>query len=309
MSNSNLVDFEGYLRGELAALGRGGDFARIWRSFFEPKAVGFFALCGADAARLELDAMGVRAEQIFDFELPFFIAAPEFKPILSRSAMFNEGRIYIQNASSFLCANLLGAGGKNALEMCAAPGGKSIILAQKAASLGAIERDRGRFFTLKSNLKKYGCERVRTFCKDARSVAHTCAGRFGAVLLDAPCSAYSHFGADFRALKKSQIRELARLQKGLLNAALSACERGGEVVYSTCTFFADENEEVVQNALGSRFAVRVAAELAGEVAQVAAGLERALGRAVLDFRAGELGVRILPNEIFEGFFICKLRRE
>lgn len=280
---SKVVDFESFLQ-TLSPKAR--------RSFFEPKKVGFYALGEVEA---ELEKLGVKAESFFDFELPFYLVEAEQKSLLTTSKLFNSGRIYIQNASSFLCANLLDANERLTLEMCAAPGGKSIILAQKTQDLAVMEKDRERFFKLKANLKKYGCGWVKTFCKDARSVAHTCAQRFERVLLDAPCSAYSHFNENFRALKTSQLKELSRLQKGLLNAALTSLKSGGEVLYSTCTFFEEENEEVVKNALNSKFGVEV--------------LPLSLPQTpLLQTSASEFGTRVLPNEVFEGFFICKLKK-
>ena len=145
----------------------------------------------------------------------------------------------------------------------------------------------------KSNLNKYGCEWVRTYNKDARSISRTCQNKFDKILLDAPCSSYSHFGDGFVEKSAKEIKLIARLQKQLLNSALSALKPGGVVVYSTCTFFERENEEVVQNALNSNFKIKLIS--------LDFGLENQIKT--------ELGTRILPDNNMSGFFIAKLIKE
>ncbi len=92
---------------------------------------------------------------------PFcYLFKAEDKSILSKMKAFNEGHFYIQNYSSYLCAkNLDVKPNENILDMCAAPGGKSINLAnfmQNKAYLACVEANKERFFTLQKNLKNYG---------------------------------------------------------------------------------------------------------------------------------------------------------
>ena len=271
-------------------------FDSIWASFFAPKKTGFFVnllkISKKDCENA-LSNLGVEFEEI----LPnFFVSPPEFKGILSRCELFNSGQIYLQNPSSYLSALNLGASGDmSVLDMCASPGGKSVAIAARlgsAANLACVEASKERFFTLKANLKKFGCEMARTFNKDAKSVAFTCKDHFDRILLDAPCSGYAKFGPEFKEKSAKEIKRLANLQKRLLNSALIALKPGGEMIYSTCTFYEQENEQVVQNALNSRF------ELALEPLEFCPP----------NSSNSALGVRIHPNDVYDGFFIAKIKK-
>ncbi|GEM_PF-945633 len=292
------MSFENYLKTRF-----GTDFPQIWKSFFTPKCVGFFAF---EEVETKLEKLGINFVRLFDFALPFYIAPAAEKSTLTRSELFDKGEIYIQNASSFLAANLLGVkAGESVLDMCASPGGKSVVLSRATNDLAVMEADRERFFVLKFNLKKYVCAGVRAYQKDARSVARTCVERFDRILLDAPCSAYSHFGEGFAEKNKKEIKATAKLQKQLLHAALVALKPGGTLVYSTCTFFEEENEEVVQNALNSQFDVSVERL---EFFDTLANLSLPFGAASVEakFFHSPFGVFIAPNEIFDAFFVTKL---
>ncbi|AII15002.1 tRNA/rRNA cytosine-C5-methylase, NOL1/NOP2/Sun family [Campylobacter iguaniorum] len=282
-------------RDDLATLVPKDKFDSVWNSFFEPKFVGFFINLLASepkSVESELESLGVEFKQ---FNLPnFYICEPKFKEILSHSSLFNEGKIYIQNPSSYLSPLMLNPLPSDiTLDMCASPGGKSIVLANLmggAKNLAVMEANKDRFFTLKMNLKKYGCNKAKTFNKDARSVSHTCANRFDKILLDAPCSSYSQFGVSFKEKSYKEIKSIAKLQKQLLNSALTALKVGGSVVYSTCTFYEEENEEVIQNALNSKFELKLE--------PLNLGLKQAV--------SSEFGVRIIPDETMDAFFVSKI---
>lgn len=284
------MSFKDYLKSSL----NNADFQRVWDSFFELKSVGFYLnLLKFDKSYIisNLDDLGVEIREI----LPnFYICKSEFKEILTRCELFNNGAIYIQNPSSYLAVLALNPSKNDAvLDMCASPGGKSIALANMMgnnASLAVMESDSKRFYTLKANLNKYGCEWVRTYNKDARSISRTCQNKFDKILLDAPCSSYSHFGDGFVEKSVKEIKAIARLQKQLLNSALTALKPGGSVVYSTCTFFECENEEVVKNGLNSKFDI--------SIEPVSFGLDSEI--------VGEFGLRILPDCDMDAFFLAKI---
>ncbi len=278
----------------------GEDFERIWASFWTPKQTGFFVnslLASAEEIERELSNLNIKFESV----LPnFYLTDSGAKAVLSRSELFNSGKIYIQNVSSYLAPLNLGASeGMSVLDMCASPGGKTIALANFMASesnlnpnLAAMEANKDRFFTLKSNLKKYGCEFARTYNKDARSIAKTCEGRFDRILLDAPCSGYAGYCEGFPEKSHKEIKAIAKLQKGLLNAALTALKDGGEMIYSTCTFYAEENEEVVANALNSKFEIELLP----------------LSFTLPECQSGELGARVVPSGRADGFYLAKIKK-
>ncbi|TWO19683.1 RsmB/NOP family class I SAM-dependent RNA methyltransferase [Campylobacter hyointestinalis] len=272
-------------------------FDKVWDSFFQPKQVGFFINL---LKTTKQDALNELLNLGVDFRYSgfgdFYICDFKFKELITTSAVFNEGRIYLQNLSSYLSPLTLNPkAGDFVLDMCSSPGGKSIVLANLmsgSGNLAAMEANKERFFKLKANLKNYGCQWVKTYNKDARSVAHTCINKFDKILLDAPCSSYSLYNENFKEKSFKEIKSIARLQKQLLNAALSALKVGGEIVYSTCTFYEEENEDVIKNALASKFDIKLEA---------------------IDFDLklcvkNEFGVRILPDDLMNAFFISKIKK-
>lgn len=281
----------------------GANFNEVWQSFFSQKQVGFFisALGLEQKERIFTELKELNLKEI----LPnFYLVGGTKKPILSASRSFNEGLIYIQNPSSYLSAlNLNASLNDEICDMCASPGGKSIALCalfalnfknyeKNALKFACIEANKDRFFSLKKNLLKYSLTNIKTFNKDARSISRTCKERFTRIILDAPCSSYSHFSENFKEKSIKEIKALSKLQKELLNAGLIALKCGGELVYSTCTFYPQENEQVIQNALNSKFKIQILK---------------------LDFlpqnvRQNDFGALILPNEIYDGFFITRIKK-
>lgn len=281
----------------------GANFNEVWQSFFSQKQVGFFisALGLEQKERIFTELKELNLKEI----LPnFYLVGGTKKPILSASRSFNEGLIYIQNPSSYLSAlNLNASLNDEICDMCASPGGKSIALCalfalnfknyeKNALKFACIEANKDRFFSLKKNLLKYSLTNIKTFNKDARSISRTCKERFDRIILDAPCSSYSHFSENFKEKSIKEIKALSKLQKELLNAGLCALKCGGELVYSTCTFYPQENEQVIQNALNSKFKIQILK---------------------LDFlpqnvRQNDFGALILPNEIYDGFFITRIKK-
>lgn len=224
------------------------------------------------------------------------------KVILSSMQAFNEFKFYIQNYSSYLCALNLGVkAGQSVLDMCAAPGGKSINLAnfmQNTGYLACNESSKDRFFILQKNLKNYGVN-AKIFMKDGKNIGNLCPLKFDKILLDAPCSTFAKMGFELEKSYK-EIKNIAKMQKKLLHSALKALKIGGELVYSTCTFTKEENEEVIENALKSEFKLELL-ELDLENIQAKKGQSEA-------FVEISKCRRILPSLDYDGFFIAKLRK-
>ena len=284
------MSFKDYLESTLCKC----DFDRVWDSFFMPKSVGFYLNLlkfNKDEIVFGLNNLGIN---FVEFLPNFYICEPKFKEALTHSELFANGAIYIQNPSSYLAALALNPDKSDVvLDMCASPGGKSIAIANmmgQGANLAVMESDTKRFYTLKSNLNKYSCEWVKTYNKDARSISRTCQNKFDKILLDAPCSSYSHFGDGFVEKSAKEIKSISKLQKQLLNSALSALKPGGCVVYSTCTFFECENEEVMQNALNSKFDITID--------KISFGLKSEI--------ISEFGLKILPDCDMDAFFLAKI---
>ena len=233
---------------------------------------------------------------------------------MSRHGAVTDGRLYIQNPASMLPPLALGARpGERVLDLCAAPGSKTLQLwADMGAQgwLSAVEAVRSRFHRLRANLARHGGEGVHTYLKDGASVWRAVPESFDRVLVDAPCSSEGQFQrrepATFAYWSERKVKEMARKQRRLLYSAFQCLKPGGVLVYSTCTLAPEENEAVVAWLL-ARFpgAVRITPVDLG-VPQARAGLPAWRGEAFPEDLAH--AVRILPDAVMEGFFLCRLEK-
>ncbi|MEP2919916.1 MAG: transcription antitermination factor NusB [Sulfitobacter sp.] len=161
---------------------------------------------------------------------------------------FAEGEWWVQDAAAALPALILDAQeGELVLDLCCAPGGKTMQLATTGAEVRAVDDNHSRMQRVKENLARTGLT-ARTFIKDARQFQ----GQFDAILLDAPCSAtgtirrhpdlpHAKDGSDFGAL--------IALQEELLDHAWSLLKPGGRMVFCTCSLLPDEGEVQIDEAL------------------------------------------------------------
>lgn len=161
---------------------------------------------------------------------------------------FAEGDWWVQDAAAALPAIILNAQkGELVLDLCCAPGGKTMQLATTGAEVRAVDDNHSRMQRVKENLARTGLH-ARTFIKDARQFQ----GEFDAILLDAPCSAtgtirrhpdlpFAKDGSDFGAL--------IGLQEELLDHAWSLLKPGGRMIFCTCSLLPDEGEVQIDEAL------------------------------------------------------------
>ncbi|RMH59676.1 MAG: RsmB/NOP family class I SAM-dependent RNA methyltransferase [Zetaproteobacteria bacterium] len=289
----------------------------VWRSFHEPRLscfrVNTLKTC-PEQVHAELQRMGI-AWHTWPDKMDALFVAPEDRSRVLDSALYAAGLLYSQSLASQLCARMLAAQpGERVLDMCAAPGGKTLQLAcmmQATGELLANEAVRKRFFKLKGVLAAQGVEHfVRTSLADGRVLWRRHGASFDRVLVDAPCSTEARFHADrpasFRYWSPRKIKEMRHKQKGLLRSGLRCVKPGGTLIYATCSFAPEENELVVFDALK---------HFAGEVtlAPIAlAGVKCMPGLAQWQERAfpEELRrcCRILPDEWTEGLFIACFKK-
>jgi|SRR5450432_1622337 16S rRNA (cytosine967-C5)-methyltransferase len=169
---------------------------------------------------------------------------------------FHERRISIQDEGSQLVALLVG-NGKNILDCCAAPGGKTRILAERnpEATVLAMDLHPQRAALLR---KLVTAENVRVIAGDVRKMP--VAGNFDRVLVDAPCSGTGTLARNPEIKWRLKPEDLLRLQEyqvEILRAAMKQVSRGGRIVYSTCSLEPEENEEVIQKARAGEGSFRV----------------------------------------------------
>jgi 16S rRNA (cytosine967-C5)-methyltransferase len=165
---------------------------------------------------------------------------------------WQEGRIWVQDAAASLPAKLLGAKkGETVLDMCAAPGGKTLQLAATGADVTAIDIDASRIGKVADNLARtHLIARLQT--GDARTLAGNSA--YDAILLDAPCSATGTLRRNPETLwikTPSDVIKFAPIQAELITAAAKALRPGGRLVYAVCSLEPEEAAMAVEAALSA----------------------------------------------------------
>lgn len=292
-------------------------FAACWASFARPMATAFRVnrlKANVDAVDAELARAGFSLRPL-SWKADAFSIPDEQRRALTESAAFAEGRLYIQNPSSMIPPIALDPQpGEEVLDLAAAPGGKTLHMAEmmnNRGRIGAVEAVRKRFFRLRDNLQRGGAEIVQTYLKDGASVWRQCPERFDRVLLDAPCSGEGLFQLanpqSFAYWSEKKIAEMARKQRRLLYSAIQSLKPGGALVYSTCTFAPEENEMVVQHALEQFGSALEVADIEVDINAMQPGLT-AWQKAVFDTSL-QRARRIVPDGVMEGFFICKLQKK
>ena len=215
---------------------------------------------------------------------------------------FADGEWWIQDASSAIPAKLLhDIAGKSLLDLCAAPGGKTLQLAAMGAAVTAVDASEKRLQRVTENLARTRLS-ATTVCADALN--YSPAGAFDAVLLDAPCSATGTIRRhpDLPYLKSSrQICELVTLQRNMLTRASAFVKPDGILIYCTCSLEAEEGIGQITKFLLKRPDFEIVPIVAGE-----AGLEAHM-------ITGEGYFRSLPSMTIgasrglDGFFAARLR--
>lgn len=157
---------------------------------------------------------------------------------------FAEGAWWVQDIAASLPARLFGDGeGRHVLDLCAAPGGKTLQLAAQSWKVTALDISKRRLELLKSNLKRTGLA-ASTVRADALTWEPK--HQFDAILLDAPCTATGTARRHPDVLHRigaRQIEEMAELQAALLDRAKGWLKPGGIFVYATCSLEREEGED------------------------------------------------------------------
>ena len=221
-------------------------------------------------------------------------------PAVAGLTGYGSGDWWVQDISASLPARLLGEGrGRRALDLCAAPGGKTMQLASAGFAVTAVDSSESRLARLRENLER---TKLPAEIKAADVMKWSPPDQVDAILLDAPCSATGIFRRHpdvLHRVRPRAIAELAAGQKAMLARVAGWLKPGGTLVYSVCSLEPEEGEEVLETFLSKR------------------------GDFALDeIRADELPapirpnngiVRILPGAFAEaggadGFFIARLTR-
>lgn len=216
--------------------------------------------------------------------------------------IYKNGKIYLQSLSSMLPPIILEPKeGTDILDMAAAPGGKTTQIAaltNNKAHITACEKNKIRAERLKYNVDKQGATCVFIMPKDSRFIDDFFS--FDQILLDAPCSGSGTLDYNDANVEKYFTEQLiersSKTQKTLLSKAIKLLKPEHEMVYSTCSILDCENEDVVSSVIKN-----------GNIEIVPINFEGMEELPILPKKiSGTLCVK--PTELYEGFFVAKIKR-
>lgn len=249
----------------------------------------------------------IRFERVLWYDDALMIRNCREKDLESHE-LYKDGQIYLQSLSSMIPPLVVNPKpGSRILDLTAAPGGKSTQLAALMGNEGFIlanELNGIRAERLKFNVERQGASIVEVRVGDGKRLEEEWGSSFDAVLLDAPCSGVGLFALGnpqtTRHWSMRTVNQLSSEQKKLFRTALWALKPCGRLVYSTCTLMKEENEAIVN----------WAADKYGEVLTVENVEMKMAGAPTLDvkFKNGGKGLTILPSDLYEGFFVAKMRK-
>ncbi len=202
-----------------------------------------------EATLESIRAQGIQVEPAPYLDYAFYLSG--YNHILTIQA-FLEGKIQVQDVSSMLVAEVAAPKkGDQIFDLCAAPGGKSLHLADKMEGYGMVDaRDLTEFKVemIQENIARAEVINVQARCMDATVLDVDSEDEADIVLADVPCSGYGVIGKkpDIKyRMTPSKQEEIVILQRKILDRAAKYVKRGGTLVYSTCTIAREENQENV----------------------------------------------------------------
>jgi len=231
------------------------------------------------------------------------------RPVFTLDPFHHAGCFYVQEASSMFLDHILSqlglkGGETRALDLCAAPGGKSTLLNTalgRASLLVANEVIRPRAKVLEENLVRWGNPNVVVTNNDPSAFGRL-PGYFDLLVVDAPCSGSGMFRKDKNAVDEwslANVKLCSDRQKRILAAAWPALKTGGLLVYSTCSYSEEENEDILD---------WLAGEYAVESVRIPLETDWGIEETVSKSKKG-FGYRFYPHRLKgEGFFVAVLRK-
>lgn len=271
---------------------------KIIEGYFKPRVVTLRAntiKTNKEKIYQKLQQFGIEAENVSWYKDAFIIKNVREDEI-KKLDIYENGEIYLQSLSSMLPPIILEPKEKeNILDMAAAPGGKTTEIAaisQNKAFITACEKNKIRAERLKYNLQKQGIGCVNVMLEDARKLSDFFS--FDKILLDAPCSGSGTMNVFDNNFSKDLIDRSSKTQEELLEKALKILKPGGEMVYSTCSILAQENENLLKRVLQKFNAEIIPIEPLKDVPLLPTLMEGTLC--------------ICPTELYEGFFVAKIRK-
>lgn len=204
---------------------------------------------------------------------------------LLESNAYKQGLFSVQDIASVMASDILDAKpGDTVIDVCAAPGGKTIATAERMKNQGrilAMDFYEHKIVLIEEQARRCGIDIIETKCHDSTEGISEFAGRADRVLADVPCSGLGVMGRkpEIKYRENPDLEELTQKQAKILEQASHYVKSGGTLVYSTCTINRNENERQIENFLKKH----------------------------ADFRV-DRKLQLLPTEGTDGFFICRMIR-
>ncbi|MDB5206434.1 MAG: hypothetical protein JWR72_1509 [Flavisolibacter sp.] len=232
------------------------------------------------------------------------------RPSFTFDPLFHAGLYYVQEASSMFLEQpfkqLLDLQQPlKVLDLCAAPGGKSThiqSLLSKESLLVSNEVIKQRSYVLSDNIIKWGCQNVIVTNNDPKAFQKL-PGYFDVMVVDAPCSGSGLFRKDKEAIEEwspNNVQLCSQRQQRILADALPALKQDGLLIYSTCSYSAEEDEQIIDWLVGEMDMENVALQTENwpDIVQTASPLTHSIG------------YRFYPDKIKgEGFFLACFRKK
>ncbi|MGB3806641.1 MAG: RsmB/NOP family class I SAM-dependent RNA methyltransferase [Erythrobacter sp.] len=224
-----------------AVQARWGEWAKaIAPGLVDPPEVDLSLKLAGEAQQRALDMGGTSLA-------PGHVRLPRGTPI-EMLPSYREGAWWVQDLAAQIPPRLLGSGAgengpKRALDLCAAPGGKSLALAAQGWNVTALDLNGRRLTRLRENLKR---TKLEAEVVKANALTYVPAKKFDAILLDAPCTATGTCRRHPDVLHRigpQQIAELAELQRELIERAVGWMQPGCTLLYAVCSLEREEGEE------------------------------------------------------------------
>lgn len=244
-----------------------------------------------------LDSENIKYSDI-EFYKDALIIENANEEILRNLSIYKEGKIYLQSISSMLPPISLNPNeGDRILDMAAAPGGKTCQIAcltDNNCFITAVEKNKIRADRLKYNLDMQGVKKCTVLNIDARKIDDLFS--FDKILLDSPCSGSGILNKDnINNFTKELVDRSIKIQEELLNKAIKLLKPGSTMIYSTCSILKEENEYILNKVL-NKFDI--------EIIPIKQDF---IGMPLLPVNI-EGTICVCPNEIYEGFFIAKIKK-
>ena len=250
----------------------------------------------------KLDIKKIEYEEV-KWSKEAIIIKNEDEKAIQEMDIYTNGEIYMQSLSSMLPPIILEPKeDTDILDMAAAPGGKTTQIAaltNNKAHITACEKNKIRAERLKYNIDKQGASCVFIMQKDARFIDDFFS--FDQILLDAPCSGSGTLDFNDNNIEKYFSKQLidrsSSVQKTLLSKAIKLLKPGHEMVYSTCSILSCENEDIVAHSIKNENVEIVPIHFEGmeELPLLPTKIHGTLC--------------VCPTDLYEGFFVAKIRKK